>query len=274
MRLTDAADAIRAEGAEVVEVADIVNGRLIEGDKWKTRGHQYAQAPFCITWHHTAVDIPQLSIVRFELYKYDSTPGNNVNIARDGKVWLLAAGATATNGAGTPMQFSRGVGGRNSTTFTMEIHNDGRGQPYPQVQVDACFAVSNAINKLCGNQPTDLCTHHEYAPDRKTDPAQATAVRGRWVPRSCTSSGTWDHDDIRAEAVRRWNREDDDMPLSDADFDKIREIVNVEVNEAVRWAVENEDGTEGRLPVLLRPIIDTEVNEAAVWVTEVLAPKA
>ena len=169
------------------------------------RGHEYSKAPVCITWHHTTVDIPWVNIVNFELYKYDSTPGNNVNIGRDGRVALLAAGATATNGSGTEMQFSRGMGGRNSTTFTMEIHNDGRGQAYPRAQIDAAFAVSNAINKICGNQPTDLCTHHEYAPGRKTDPSRYDAVQGSWHPRSCTSAGTWHHDDIRAEAVRRWS---------------------------------------------------------------------
>jgi N-acetyl-anhydromuramyl-L-alanine amidase AmpD len=246
MRLVGAADAIRAEGARVVEVAEVDNV-IHEGDTWKRRGHEYAAGgPTCITWHHTAVDIPQVNIVRFELYKYESTPGNNVNIGRDGTVYLLAAGSTATNGAGTQLQFSRGMGGKNSTTFTMEIHNDGRGQPYPQAQIDACFAVSNAINRLVGNQPTDLCTHHEYAMDRKTDPATAGAVQGPWQPRACTSSGTWHHDDIRAEAVRRWSTPQGDE-FDMATLQELEEIVDRNVNEAARWLVREPDGTPSEL---------------------------
>jgi hypothetical protein len=239
MRLVDAAEAIRAEGAHVVEVAEVTGSRVIEGDAWKRRGHEYTRAPVCVTWHHTAndwtdVDGVDLGILSFELHKYASTPGNNVNIHPDGTVYLLAAGATATNGAGTQLSFSRGMGGKNSTTFTMEIHNPGNGgKPYPQAQIDAAFAVSNAINRLCGNLATDLCTHYEYAMTRKTDPAPATAVQGAWVPRPCTHAGTWHHDDIRAEAVRRWEQPQGDWfdMATEAELEAVvQKVVSANIN--------------------------------------------
>jgi len=52
------------------------------------------------------------------------------------------------------------------------------------------------------------------------------------------------------------------------DFHQISEIVNREVNEAIRWAVLNEDGSAGVLAVVLQPIIDREVNEAIRWAVQ------
>ena len=206
MRLTNLIDELRREHPwlKVVGVAE-VGATIVQGDTWKRRGLEYAgTGPLSVTWHHTASGGSQLGILRFELYKYDSAPGNNVNIAPDGTVYVLAVGSCYTNGKVTLRRFSRGMGGNNATSFTMEIHNPGNGtKPYPQAQVDACFAVSNTVNRLSRNKPTDLATHHELAPDRKTDPATAAAVQGPWKPRSCTSSGTWHGDDIRGEAVRR-----------------------------------------------------------------------
>lgn len=224
MRLTNLADELRREHPwlRVVEIAEVDNN-VHQGDTWKRRGHDYARAPVNVTWHHTASGGSQIGILRFELYKY-SVPGNNSNVGRDGTVYLLAAGSAATNGSVTQRQFSRGVGGTNGTSFTIEIHNDGVGQSYPSVQLDAVFALNQTVNRLCGNQVTDLATHHELAPGRKMDPARASVVQGLWQPRSVNSSGTWHGDDIRAEALARFNgagstpipipipEEEDDMP--------------------------------------------------------------
>jgi LysM repeat protein len=63
------------------------------------------------------------------------------------------------------------------------------------------------MNRRFGNLPGDLMTHAGYCqpscPGRKIDPATAAAVQGPWKPRSLNSSGTWNQDDVRAEAARR-----------------------------------------------------------------------
>jgi hypothetical protein len=92
----------------------------------------------------------------------------------------------------------------NTTTWAIEAANNGTGQPWPRVQVDAYFKASNELNFKFGNIPSDLFTHALYAPSRKIDPAKASEVFGPWQPRPSTNSGTWNCDDVRAEAVRRW----------------------------------------------------------------------
>ena len=155
------------------------------------------------------------------------------NITIDENICLiLAGGATNTNGSGSnsPMAFSRGVvpeDDMNRYAVGIEICNNGVGEAYQGRMIDALFALSNGINQRCGNRPTDVCTHQHYAPERKVDPAVAAAVMGDWQPGSCNSSGSWDVFDLQTECERRALEalEDDDMPLSNDDIDKIADAV-------------------------------------------------
>ena len=133
-------------------------------------------------------------------------PIGNVYLARNGDVWVGAAGAANTAGKGGPTRLSRGtvpVDGGNTRTFAVEAANNGVGQTWPRVQIDAYFVLSNEINRRCGNLPSDLFTHQAYAPTRKIDPATAAAIEGGWRPSSRTSSGSWAVADVQAEATRR-----------------------------------------------------------------------
>jgi len=107
------------------------------------------------------------------------------------------------NSTVNPTQAIRAFTSAGSIFFGMEIGNNGVGEQYPQVQIDAAFLASNVINRQLGNLPSDLFSHNLYAPTRKIDPATALAVQGPWRPSSTTSSGTWSTDDIRLEAIRR-----------------------------------------------------------------------
>jgi hypothetical protein len=130
-------------------------------------------------------------------------------MARDGVVWVLAAGATNTNGKGNAKTFSKGTvpaDSMNTHAVGIEICNDGIGEPYTQTQIDNTFKVSLCLMRHLGLQPTDCETHADYAPDRKIDPARAgSTVQGSWHPESINSSGTWSVTDLRAEHERRWN---------------------------------------------------------------------
>jgi hypothetical protein len=215
------ADELRAAGGNVVEY----------DTQWKRRARSsggFAAQPLGVSFHHTAgasgasakSECDYMCVAAGNSNK----PTANIYIARDGTIWVLAAGATNTSGKGGPLTLSRGTVGTdcaNTTTVGMEMGNNGVGEPWPEVQIDAAFLASNAINRRLGNQPTDVFSHNLYAPSRKIDPATAAAVQGPWKPRSCTSSGTWSTDDIRAECARRATttptppaptpEEDDDM---------------------------------------------------------------
>ena len=197
---------------------------VIEYPGWQHRARGsggYSGNPLCVMWHHTASPESwdgQKDADYIAVGSADTSPISNLYIQRDGTVWVIAAGATNTNGKGNAISFSRGTvpqDSMNSYAVGVEMGNDGLGEVWPQAQIDAMFAVSNAVNQHLGNTPEDVSTHNYYAPSRKIDPATAAAVQGPWKPRSCTSSGTWDLDDIRSECRRRATStpdgEDDDM---------------------------------------------------------------
>ena len=197
---TDMADLYRAAGLDVEET-----------DGWQTRSRSsggFSSAPLGVQWHHTASNTTPANDLNYMIYGSDSAPVGNLLLDRDGVVHLIAAGASNCAGKGGPTTMSRGtvpLDSGNSTTWAMEVANNGVGQEWPQVQIDAYFIASNVANQRFGNQPTDLFSHAFYAPDRKIDPATAAAVKGPWKPRSINSSGTWNNDDIRNEATRRWS---------------------------------------------------------------------
>ena len=165
--------------------------------------------PLCVMWHHTAGADNAWGDAAYQVESSDSRPTSNVTI--DTKIAIiLAGGATNTNGSGvnSPMSFSRGTVAEddmNRKAIGLEICNNGVGAAYPEKTINFLIHLSNGLNRRCGNQPTDLCTHEHYAPDRKIDPSRADAVQGPWKPRSINSSGTWNVDDLRAECKRRWS---------------------------------------------------------------------
>ena len=199
--LTDLADVCRAAGLTVVESAG-----------WQTRargsGGYAAGRPWAIMWHHTASNTTPENDVAYIVNGSDNSPIANLYLARDGAVWVCAAGATNTNGSGGPITLSKGqvpVDRMNEYAIGIEAANSGVGQQWPQVQIDAYFTLSNALAAAYGMLPTDAVSHAAWSPGRKIDPATAPAVQGPWRPRQINSSGTWDLTDIRSEAVARSN---------------------------------------------------------------------
>jgi hypothetical protein len=197
--LTSLADWLRAAGCNVTEYSG-----------WQTRARSsggYASGrPWGVMWHHTASQTSPQNDASYMCNGSSDRPIANLLIARDGSVWVLAAGCTNTNGKGNGWKWSRGTvpaDSMNSYAIGMEIANSGVGEAYPQVQIDAAFAASVAIVKALGLDAGDVCQHYNYAPGRKIDPARATAVQGPWKPGSCTSSGTWELNDLVAEHRRR-----------------------------------------------------------------------
>lgn len=249
----EAADWLRAVELDVVEV-----------DDWETRARSsggFAAPPLGVQWHHTAGSgsNPDADIA-FMTEGSDDAPIGNIYLAVDGTVYMVSAGAANTAGKGGPWQMSRGtvpVDKGNTTTWAIEAANNGVGQTWPQVQLDAMFTISNTLNAHWGNQPSDLFSHAAYAPTRKIDPATAAAVEGPWKPRSSTSSGTWDVDDIKAEACHRANQEDDDMPLTDDEMERLSDLTAKKV-----WKFMTTDQTVNK-PVTAEALLQYTRNAAA-----------
>jgi N-acetylmuramoyl-L-alanine amidase len=197
--LTDLADVCRDAGLVVNEV-----------DNWQTAARNsggYAEGrPWCVMWHHTASNTTPANDVAYIVGGSDDAPLANLYLARDGSVTVCAAGCTNTNGSGGPVTMSKGTvpqDSMNTYAIGIEAANDGRGQTWPPAQIDAYFALSDALANAYGLDPADVCTHAEWAPTRKIDPATAAAVEGWWQPGSINSSGTWSVVDVRAECVER-----------------------------------------------------------------------
>jgi len=211
--LTSLADWCREAGLHVHEV-----------DGWQSRarssGGYESGRPWAIMWHHTASSTSAQNDVNYICYNCPDAPVSNFLLDRDGHVWVCAAGATNTNGKGGPIGFSKGVvplDSMNSYAVSIEAANNGLGEPWPQEQIDAYFTLNNVLASHLGLNPDDCCTHHEWAPDRKIDPATANAVQGPWQPGSVTSSGTWSQVDILQEAIERaaGTRPPDPLPPED-----------------------------------------------------------
>jgi hypothetical protein len=181
---------------------------------WERRARSsggFSSPPIAVFHHHTASQTSPANDLSYMIDGCPDAPVGNLLIDRAGDCFPIAAGASNCAGKGNQMTFSRGVGDANNGNcwaFQIECANAGTGvEPWPQVQVDALFRASNALNAYVGNQPSDITSHalgkgNGYT-DRKIDPATAGSVQGGWVPRSVNSSGTWDLDDMRAECSKR-----------------------------------------------------------------------
>lgn len=197
---------------------------------WQTRARGsggYDSNPLCVMWHHTASSVSWDGQKDADyIAQGDSdAPLANLYIDRSGLVWVIAAGATNTNGKGGPLSFSRGtvpVDGMNSRAVGIEMGNNGVGEGWPQSQIDSVFRVSNIVNAKLGNQPTDISTHHNWAPDRKIDPATASAVQGPWKPGSINSNGTWNNSDTQQECQRRSGNQPPPQPPPDNGDELVR----------------------------------------------------
>jgi hypothetical protein len=203
--LTWLVDVLRSAGCMVKE-SSTTNG-------WQGRARSSGGFPFTpygIQWHHTASQTSPANDLEWQINGCDDAPVGNLLLDRDGCYWPVAAGAANTAGKGGPLTLSRGTIPKdqgNTHSVAIECANNGVGEPWPEIQVNAYIAGSNAINARLGNRPDDVFTHALGAgdgwTDRKIDPATADAVQGLWKPPSVNSSGTWSLASIRNECLNR-----------------------------------------------------------------------
>jgi hypothetical protein len=146
--------------------------RVVEVKGWKTRGHGELDAVRTIVCHHTAgprngQSMPSLGVVtngRADL----SGPLCNLALGRDGTVYTVAAGLAYHAGqvrSATP-PFS------NAFSLGIEAENDGTGEPWPTVQLDAYALLCAALAHAYGLPVGRILGHKEVCapPGRKIDP--------------------------------------------------------------------------------------------------------
>jgi hypothetical protein len=125
--------------------------------------------------------------VNYCTYGSADKPLANLYLSRDGTTYVMAAGATNTNGKGGPLD---GVPADSMNTHAVGIEagNNGTGEPWPEAQQNAYLVMVAALQQAYAMPYARA--HWEWAPGRKVDPAGPS----RWA-----SSGSWNMDAFRAD---------------------------------------------------------------------------
>lgn len=186
--LTDLADVCRGAGLSVTEV-----------DGWPQRargsGGYNAGKPDHVMVHHTASGPGSDGWPDVDYIATGSpdAPLSNLYLGRSGQVWVIAAGASNTNGTGSDPCGRVADDSMNAAAVGIEAGNDGVGEAWPAAQLDAYVRLCRALCAAYGITYSAVHGHAEWAPDRKIDPAGP--------PRYATGAATWDMDAFRADVA-------------------------------------------------------------------------
>lgn len=152
------ADVLRAEGLKV-----------IEHDGWRDRGHGDFLDIRGVLCHHTAgggtSDWKIVQNGRSDL----PGPLAQLVLERDGTFRVIAVGVCWHAGRGAWPGWP--TNNANFHTIGIEAVNNGVGQDWPAVQVDAYKRGVAAILRKIGRGSSDCVGHKEYSSEGKIDPA-------------------------------------------------------------------------------------------------------
>ena len=183
----------------LTELADLLRGAGLtvrEYDGWQQR-HRHSGgfngAPKGIIVHHTASpaawdgqrDVDYMTV------QCDVAPMANLYLDRTGQWWVLAAGATNTNGKGGPWG-PMPLDSANSRVIGIEAGNSGVGEPWPDAMQDSYVRGVAALADGYGVDSNNILAHHEWAPGRKCDPAGPSRFG------SINGSRSWDMNAFRS----------------------------------------------------------------------------
>lgn len=151
------ADELRKAGVNVREHAG-----------WKTRGSSGFN-PRGVVVHHTGPGGTD-ALIRLCIDGRPDLPGPlaEVVLAPDGTANVIAGGTANHAGPGG----WRGLSGNSSVWGIEAIHPGNNTTPWPAVQLAAYYKICAVMLKICGAEVEMVCGHKEWAPTRKTDPAQ------------------------------------------------------------------------------------------------------
>lgn len=135
---------------------------------WRTRSARTTTfTPRAVIAHHTAGaatgNAPTLQyIINNRLSQFV--------LGRDGTVYLVSGNRANHAGYGGPL---RGIpkDAGNRYCWGIEAENTGRGEPWPDVQLQAYYKLAAALCALHNVGHDSVFAHKEWAPSRKIDPA-------------------------------------------------------------------------------------------------------
>lgn len=150
----------------VAWIADALHAahlQLVPLDGWQGRGRELSTVNGVVL-HHTATpptssDAGVAKILRDGRADLPG-PLSQLGLDRQGRFWLIADGKCNHNGLG--MWANQAIG--------IEAYNDGKGEPWPAVQLDAFQRGTAAILRCLGLNEGHALGHRETDPGRKTDP--------------------------------------------------------------------------------------------------------
>jgi LysM repeat protein len=204
----DAYDAVDQEGLRggdsLTDLADVLRGAgltVTEMDGWTGRqrgGAGYNRRPVGIIVHHTASGSSWdgQQDAEYLAKKSAVAPMANLYLDRSGRWWVLAAGATNTNGKGGPWG-NIGADSANSKVIGIEAGNNGVGEAWPDAMQTSYVAGVAALAEHYGIETGNVLAHHEWAPTRKVDPAGPSRFG------TVNGSGSWDMDAFRREVSQK-----------------------------------------------------------------------
>jgi len=193
---------LRAWGLEVVEVTG-----------WESRKRPGAFGPVGVLIHHTAApgpkDAPSLQVCvdgRRDL----PGPLCQLLVARSGKVYVISAGRCNHAGAGGPINPSGiepiGKDQGNRQLVGIEAENDGIGEPWPVVQLDAMVRATAAVLDAL-DQPRAYCWGHREYTSRKIDPTGIDMGAFRSLVAAARKDGTMPTTPASDAMVEQWQRD-------------------------------------------------------------------
>ena len=186
--LTDLADVCRLTGYPVVEV-----------DGWPSRGRSSGGydpgRPTHVLVHHTASGPSSdgWQDVQYMTYQADARPLANLYISRVPEIYVMAAGATNTNGSGIDPCGIADDDSMNTHAIGIEAANNGVGEPWPTAQQDCYVQLCSELTIAYGIGLGQIHSHAEYAPSRKIDPAGES--------RYASGADIWDMDVFVADVA-------------------------------------------------------------------------
>lgn len=152
--------------------------KVVEIDGWQDRGHGDVGPTKFILCHHTAerIDSDTKPVLKILTEGRPASPGVKalhgplcqLALGQDGTYYMIAAGLAYQAGAGV----WQGITSGNSSSVGIEAENNGLGEPWPEIQMDAFARGCAAILKHLNAGPEMCAGHKEYAlpPGRKIDP--------------------------------------------------------------------------------------------------------
>lgn len=193
---------------EVLRDAGLV---VVEYDGWRTRTTRATGLTVeGVVCHHTATgpNVSNTAVARLLANGRSDLRGPlaQLGLDRDGHYWMIAAGRCNHNGYGT--------WGNNS--IGIEAYNDGRGEAWPAVQIDAYERGCAALLSYTDLGIAECRGHKETDPGRKIDPRgiDMTAFRARVAEHM-------EDDDMAVDLTPILNRLDEIEAKVDKVYDKI-----------------------------------------------------